>query len=202
MTKPRSPGTKLLFVLLLLPVTGYALFWIFLVSLASFTEGWHPSWFGEAPATQVIVIAAGNSPEGGAAELVPYATAAAYVYAHPGSTLLVPIGRLNDVKEQLKASLKIPSIDLEIKPLSDGNEEITLEFMDRTDDSHGVRYKATRDAVELRSSRYAGDRDGIGILLMAMGLTVLLHLVVIGYFAFRAIYEWSRQRAEGRPLVR
>jgi len=196
MTKPRSPGTKLLIVLLLLPVTGYAVFWISLVSLASFIEGWHPSWFGEAPGTQVIVIAAGNPPEGGAVELVPYETAAAYVYAHRGSTFFVPIGQLNEVKEQLKARLKIPWITLEIKPLSDGNEEITLEYMDRTDDSHGVRYKATRDAVELRSSRYAGDRDGMGILLMAMGLTVLIHLVVIGYFAFRALYEWRYKRAE------
>ena len=128
--------------------------------------------------------------------MVPYATAAAYVYAHPGSTFLVPIGRLDEVKEQLKASLKIPWITLEIKPLPDSGEEITLEYMDRTDDSHGVRYKATRDAVELRSSRYAGDRGGMGILLTAMGLTVLIHLVVIGYFAFRALYQWRHKRAE------
>jgi hypothetical protein len=196
MTKPRSPGTKLLFVLLLLPVTGYAVFWISLVSLASFFEGWHPSWLGEAPGTQVVVMAAGSPLEGGVVKLVPYATATAYVSAHPGSTFLIPIERVNEVKEQLTASLKIPSITLEVKPLRDGREEITLEYMDRADDSYGIRYKATRNAVELRSSRYAGDRDGIGVLLIAMGLTVLLHLMVIGYFAFRALYEWRRKRAE------
>lgn len=94
------------------------------------------------------------------------------------------------VRERLESELKVSWSTFEIKPLAAGQEEVTLFFMDRADDSHGSRYKAGKDGVQLESYRYIGDRSGIGVVLFAMFVTFVIHALVLGGLLIRAIYAW------------
>lgn len=133
-----------------------------------------------------------NSPEGFYAELIPLSSARNYPSAHPGSTFLIPIDRQNQIQEQLKTNLKLSWTTFEIKRLSEGQEQITLYFMDRADDSHGSRYRASKERVQLESYRYVADRGGVGIVLLAILVTLSVSVFVLGYFVVRAIYLWRK----------
>jgi hypothetical protein len=66
--------------------------------------------------------------------------------------------------------------------------------MDRTDDSHGSRYRATKDSVQLEGYRYVSDRGGMGIMLLAMLVTLALDIFVVGFFVVRVIYRRRKNR--------
>ena len=100
---------------------------------------------------------------------MPLSSTAHYVSAHPGSTFLIPIDRQAQVKPLLENNLKLSWNSFEIKQLADGGEEISFYFMDRTDDSHGSRYKASKDRVQLESYRYVSDRGGGAVILLRHG---------------------------------
>jgi hypothetical protein len=191
MSTVRSPWTWLLIAIFSLPIGSYVVFRISLYAIAELAEGWHPAWFGESSNAEIIVLVPDNSPEG-SAELIPLSSARDYLCAHPGSTFLIPIDRQTLVQERLKTKLKLSWTTFEIRRLSDSQEQITLYFMDRTDDSHGSRYRATKDGVQLERYRYVSDRGGIGIVLMAMMVTLCLDVLVLGCFVVRAIYVRRR----------
>ncbi len=196
MSASASRWIRVLVAILVLPISVYFVFWISLFALAELVEGWHPAWFGDTSYADVIVFLPGASPEDFAVELVPLSSTAQYVSAHPGSTFLIPIDRQAQVKQFLEKNLKLSWNSFEIRQLADGGQEISFYFMDRTDDSHGSRYKASKDHVQLESHRYASDRGGIGVLLLAMVVTVGLHILALGYFVARAIYRRRKRRVD------
>jgi hypothetical protein len=65
--------------------------------------------------------------------------------------------------------------------------------MDRTDDSHGSRYQASKDRVLLESYRYVSDRGGGAVVLLAMLVTGAVHVLALGYFVTRAICRRRRK---------
>jgi hypothetical protein len=123
---------------------------------------------------------------------VPLSSTAHYVSAHPGSTFLIPIDRQAQVKSLLENNLKLSWNSFEIKQLADGGEEISFYFMDRTDDSHGSRYKASKDRVQLESYRYVSDRGGGAVILLAMVISTAVHVLALG-FVTRGIYRRRRK---------
>ncbi len=193
--KLSSPWTHLLIAVLVTPVTGVAVFWLSLYAIATLADSWQPVWLGDSSNAQIVVLTSDHSPGGLSAELIPLSNRAEYRSAHPGCTFLIPIDQKEKVQEQLKADLKLSWFTFDVKPISDGKEEITLYFMDRTDDSHGSRYKASHDSVQLESYRYAADRGAIGVLLYAMILTFGIHVLALGFLLVRAIYLWRKRRA-------
>jgi hypothetical protein len=194
MSTVRSSWPWLLIAFFALPISSYVVFRISLYAIAELAAGWHPAWFEDSSYADIIVLVPDNSPDGFSAELIPLSYAANYPSAHPGSTFLIPIDRQNLVQERLKTNLKLSWTTFEIKTLSDSQEQITLYFMDRTDDSHGSRYRATKDSVQLESYRYASDRGGIGIVLLAMMVTAAVDILVVGSFIVRAIYIRRKHR--------
>jgi len=191
--KPRSPWMPLLIAVLISPVTGVVVYWLSLYAIATLADSWQPVWLGDSSYSQIIVLTSDHS-TGHAAELIPVYNAANYAAVRPGSSFLIPVDRKEEIQAQLKADLKLSSLTFDVKPLPDGQEEITLSFMDRTDDSYGSRYRASKDRVQLESYRYASDRGAIGVLLYAMILTVGIHMLVFGVLLVRAIYLWWRRR--------
>lgn len=196
MSASASRWIRLLVAILILPVSVYFVFWISLFALADLVEGWHPAWLGDSSYADVIVFLPGASPEDFTVELVPLSSTAQYVSAHPGSTFLIPMDRQSQVKEFLEKNLKLSWNSFEIKQLPNSGQEISFYFMDRTDDSHGSRYKASKDRVQLESHRYVSDRGGVGILLLAMVLTAGVHILALGYFVARAIYRRRKRRVD------
>jgi hypothetical protein len=184
----------LLIALVALPIGSYIVFWASLYAIAGLSEGWHPAWFGDSSYAEIIVLVPDNSLDGFSSELIPVSSSREYLSSHPGSTFLIPVNRQDLVRERLKNNLKLSWTTFEIKRLSDGQEEITLYFMDRADDSHGSRYRATKDTVQLESYRYVSDRGGIGIVLMAMLVTLAFIIFVLGCFVARAIYIRRKSR--------
>jgi hypothetical protein len=195
--KSGSAWTQLLIGVLVTPFSAVALFWGSSYGIAALSEGWHPVWFGDSSSAQVLVLNPDRSPDGFSVESTPVSLLAGYRAQNPGCTFLIPLDRKDEVQKRLETDLKLPTSTLEIKRLSAGEEEITLSFMDRADDSHGSRYKASKDGVQLESYRYAGDRDGIGIVLFAMFITFVIHVVGLGVLLGRAIFWWRRSRRVG-----
>ena len=184
----------LLIALIVLPIGSYIVFWVSLYAIAELSEGWHPAWFGDGSYAEIIALVPDNSPEGFSAKLIPFSSSGDYLSSHPGCTFLIPSERESQVRERLKNDLKVSWTTFEIKSLPEGQEEITLYFMDRTDDSHGSRYRATKERVQLESYRYVSDRGGIGIVLMAMLVTAAVDTLVLAYFVVRAILLRGRNR--------
>jgi hypothetical protein len=191
--KLSSPWTHLLIAVLIAPVTGVVVYWLSLYAIATWADSWQPVWLGDSSYAQIIVFSSDRS-TGRSAEMIPVSNAANYAAADPGATFLIPVDRTEQIQEQLKADLKLSWLTFDVKPLADGQQEITIYFMDRTDDSYGSRYKASKDRVQLESYRYAADRGAIGVLFYAMVLTVGIHMLVLGFLLLRAIYVWRRQR--------
>ena len=192
--KSGSAWTHLLIAVLITPFSALALFWGASYVIAELDEGWHPVWFGDSSNAQIIVLNPDQSADGFTIELIPVSLVANYRAAHPVCTFLIPLDRKDQVQKRLETDLKVSWSTFEIKPISEAQEEITLFFMDRADDSHGARYKARKDTVELESYRYVADRGGIGIVLFAMFITFAVHVLVLGVLLGRAIYLWRRSR--------
>jgi hypothetical protein len=169
------------------PISAYGVFWVSLYALAELSEGWHPAWFGDSSHAEIVVVVPDSSPEGFSAEMIPVASVAGYSASHPDATFLVSADRQNQLKKRLENDLHLSWNTFDIKEIADGQQEITLYFMDRTDDSHGSRYKASKNSVELESYRYISDRGGMGIVFMAMFVTAAVQVIVLGYFLIRAI---------------
>ena len=199
-SKLGSPWIHLLIAALVTPVTVYGIFRGSVYTIAQLDEGWHPAWWGNSSNAEIVVLNSDPSPEGFSVELIPVSTAATYAGEHRGSTFLIPIERKEQVQERLKNDLKLSWTTFEIDKVADGQEEITLYFMDRTDDSHGSRYKASKDGVQLESYRYVSDRGGVGIVLFAMFVTFFIHIFVLGFLLIRAVYIWRRKR-RGRRIA-
>jgi hypothetical protein len=66
--------------------------------------------------------------------------------------------------------------------------------MDRTDDSHGTRYEASKEGVRLIRYRFVGDRDAMGVVLAAMVLSFLLNGIALVCAAGWFIYQWRKGR--------
>jgi hypothetical protein len=190
----RSPWKWLLIAVVVLPIGSYIVFWVSLYTIAELFEGWHPAWFGDSSYAEIIVLVPDNSPDGFSAALIPVSSSRDYFASHPGCTFLIPSDRQVQVQERLKNDLKLSWTTFEVTRLSDGQEQITLYFMDRTDDSHGSRYRATKDSVRLERYRYVSDRGGMGIMLLAMLVTLALNVFVVGFFVVRAIYRRGKNR--------
>jgi hypothetical protein len=194
MSSMRSFSTWLLIAIFALPIGSYIVFRISLAAIAEFVEGWHDAAFGDSSYADIIVFIPDHSYDGFSAELIPFSSVGNYPSAHPDSTFLIPTNRQNLVQERLKTNLKLSWTTFEIKMLSESQEEITLYFMDRTDDSHGSRYRATKDTVQLEKYRYVSDRGGIGIVFLAMMVTLAVDILVLGCFIARAIHIWRQHR--------
>jgi hypothetical protein len=192
MSTSRAPWIWLLVALLFLPFGSYVVFEISLYTIADWVEGWHSAGSAESSNAEIIVLVpekvSDNSPEGFSAELIPLSYARDYPSEHPGATFFIPIDRQNQIKERLQTTQKLSWTTFEIKNLSDSQEQITLDFMDRTDDTHGSRYKAAKGNVQLESYRYVSDRGGIGIVFLAMLVTLCLDVLVVGSVVGRAIH--------------
>lgn len=192
--KSGSAWTQLLIGVLVTPFSAFALFWGSSYGIATLSEGWHPVWFGDSSSAQVLVLNPDRSPDGFSVQLTPVSILAGYRARNSGCTFLIPLDRKDEVQKRLETDLKLPTSTLEIERISEGEEEITLSFTDRADDSHGSRYRARKDGVQLESYRYAGDRDGIGIVLFVMLITFVTHVVGLGILFGRGIYWWRRSR--------
>jgi hypothetical protein len=171
------------------PISGYVVFWLAFYGLAELTEGWHPAWFGDSSHAEVVVVLPDSSPEGFSAELIPLASVTDYSASHREATFLIPGDKQNQLKKRLQDDHKLSWNTFDIKQISDRQQEITLYFMDRTDDSQGSRYKATKNNVQLESYRYISDRGGMGIVLFAVLFSAGIHVVVLGYFLVRAVRQ-------------
>ena len=205
---------RLLVALILFPVSFSVVFWASTFLLAQWDEAWRPAWMGNGAGAEAIVILPADTPPGFSAELVPFSLAKDFAANHPGATFLIPrseqgaeqqsTGQQNmgqqgpqqdmlrekEVEEQLRP--KLASLSLDVKQLPSGAQQISIEDMDRTDDTHGTRYEASKDGVRLIRYRFVGDRDAMGVLLAAMGLSFLLNLVALVCVAGWFIYRWRK----------
>jgi len=188
MSTSRSLWIWLLVTILFLPIGSYIVFRVSLYAIAEWAEGWHSATSAESSNAEIIVLIPDNSLEGFSAELIPLSSARDYPSEHPGSTFLIPMGRQNLIKDRLQTSQNLSWTTFDINQRSDSQEQITLDFMDRTDDTHGSRYIATKDGVQLESCRYVSDRGGIGILFLAMVVTLGFDVLVLGFVVARVIY--------------
>jgi len=189
MKTSNSRWIHLLIAIAVSPISAYVVFWVAFYGLAELSEGWHPAWFGDSSNAEVIVVLPDSSPEGFSPELIPVASVADYIASHREATFLVPGDKQSQLKKRLEDDHKLSWNTFEIKQISEGQQEITLYFMDRTDDSHGSRYKASKNSVQLESYRYISDRGGMGVVLVAMLLSAGIHMFVLGYFVVRAVWQ-------------
>jgi hypothetical protein len=199
---------RLLVTLILFPVGFFVVFWASTFLLAQWDEAWRPAWMGDGVGAQAIVILPADTPPGFSAELVPFSMAKDFAANHPGATFLIPRSeqgaeqqstdehlqqdalRQKEVEDQLR--LKLASLSLDVKQVPGGAQQISIEDMDRTDDTHGTRYEASKDGVRLIRYRFVGDRDAMGVLLAAMVLSFLLNLVALVCVAGWFIYRWRK----------
>jgi len=188
MSTSRSLWIWLLIAILVLPLGSYVVFRISLYAIAEWAEGWHSAKSAESSNAEIIVLTPSDSRGDFSAELIPLSYARDYPSEHPGSTFLIPTDRKDLIKERLQSTQKLSWTTFEINQRSDSQEQITLDFMDRTDDTHGSRYTATKDGVQLESYRYVSDRGGIGIVLLAMIVTLGFDVLVLGSVVGRVIY--------------
>lgn len=193
MTRTNLRWMHFLIAIAVSPISAYGVFWISLYALAELSEGWHPAWFGDSSNAQIVVVVPDSSPEGFSVEMIPVSSVGGYTSSHREATFLVSADRQNQLKKRLENDLHLSWNTFEIKQIADGQQEITLYFMDRTDDSHGSRYKASKNSVQLESYRYISDRGGIGIVLMAMLASAAVQVIILGYFLIRAIRDPQRR---------
>jgi hypothetical protein len=184
---------RLLAILLLFPVSVFVFFWISCFFLAQWDEAWRPAWLGDGAGAEAIVILPADLPAGFSADLIPFSQANDFAHAHPDSTFLIPLDRQKEVEEQLKSRLKLASLLIEAAQLPNGSERISIEDMDRADDSHGTRYDASKSSVRLTAYRFVGDRDAIGVMLGAMALSALLNVIALLCAVAWLIYRWRKQ---------
>jgi hypothetical protein len=152
---------RLLVALILFPVGFFVVFWSSTFLLAQWDEAWRPAWMGDGVGAEAIVILPADGPPGFSAELVPFSMVKDFAARHPESTFLIPPSqqgtdqqganqhgqqrdtlRQKEVEEQLRP--KLASLSLDVKQLPGGAQQISIEDMDRTDDSHGTRYGRPR----------------------------------------------------------
>jgi hypothetical protein len=204
---------RLLVALILFPVGFFVVFWSSTFLLAQWDEAWRPAWMGDGVGAEVIVILPADGPPGFSAELVPFSMAKDFAARHPGATFLIPRSqqgagqqstgqqsqqqgqpqdalRQKEVEEQLRP--KLASLSLDVKQLPGGAQQISIEDMDRTDDTHGTRYEASKDGVRLLRYRFVGDRDAMGVVLAAMVLSFLLNGIALVSVAGWFIYRWRK----------
>jgi hypothetical protein len=209
---------RLLVTLILLPVSFFVVFWASAFLLAQWDEAWRPAWMGDGAGAEAIVILPADAPPGFSAELVPFSMAKDFVATHPGATFLIPrseqsadqqstgqqMGQQNreqqggpqgalrqkEVEEQLRS--KLAQLSLDVKQLPSRAQQISIEDMDRTDDTHGTRYEASKDGVRLIRYRFVGDRDAMGVVLAAMVLSVLLNGIALVCVGGWFIYRWHK----------
>jgi hypothetical protein len=156
---------RLLVALILFPVSFFVVFWSSTFLLAQWDEAWRPAWLGDGAGAEAIVIMPADTPPGFSAEVVPFSMAKDFVARHPGATFLIPRSEQStnqqstgqqstdqqarqhdtlqqkEVEEQLRS--KLASLSLDVKQLPGGPQQISIEDMDRTDDTHGTRYEAS-----------------------------------------------------------
>jgi hypothetical protein len=200
---------RLLVTLILLPVSFFVVFWASAFLLAQWDEAWHPAWLGDGAGAEAIVILPADAPPGFSAELVPFSMAKDFVATHPGATFLIPRSEQNadqqarqhdtlqqkEVEEQLRS--KLASLSLDVKQLPSGAQQISIEDMDRTDDTHGTRHEASKDGVRLIRYRFVGDRDAMGVVLGAMVLSFLLNAIALVCVGGWFIYRWRKGSQHG-----
>jgi hypothetical protein len=192
----------LVIALVVSPISGYLIFWISLVAGAQFSEGWQPAWLGDTSYAEILAYTRDNSGEGFSVEFTNLASAPNYTSTHPRSTFLIPIEQQKQIQKRLEDDLKLHWDTFEIKKISDDQEEITFFYMDRTDDSRGSRYKASKDSVQLESYRYISDRGGIGIVMLAMVITLTVHVLLFGFLLIRAILSTRKKsQLKETPMV-
>jgi hypothetical protein len=218
---------RLLVALILFPVGFFVVFWSSTFVLAQWDEAWRPAWLGDGAGAEAIVILPADTPPGFSVELVPFSMAKDFAASHPGSTFLIPRSeqsadqqstgqpntgqpnmgqqgpqqdtlRQKEVEEQLR--LKLAWLSLDVEQLPGGAQQISIEDMDRTDDTHGTRYEASKDGVRLIRYRFVGDRDAMGVVLAAMVLSVLLNLIALVCAGGWFIYRW-RKGSRGGVVV-
>ena len=196
----RSRWMHLVIALVVSPISGYLIFWISLVVGAHISEGWQPAWLGDTSYAEILAYIPDNSGEGFSVEFTNLASAPNYTSTHPGSTFLIPVEQQKQIQKRLEDDLKLHWDTFEIKKISDDQEEITFFYMDRTDDSRGSRYKASKDSVQLESYRYISDRGAWGVIGLAMAITLAVHVLLFGFLLVRAIlYTRKKSRLKELP---
>lgn len=85
--------------------------------------------------------------------------------------------RQKEVEEQLRS--KLAWLSLDVMQLTGGAQQISIEDMNRADDTHGTRYEASKEGVRLIRYRYVGDRDAMGVVLTAIALSFLLNVIAL-----------------------
>jgi hypothetical protein len=181
---------------------------VFGLALSFWDEAWRTAWMGDGAGAEAIVILPADGPPGFSAELVPFSMVKDFAARHAGATFLVPRSqqgtgqqsqqqgqpqdalRQKEVEEQLRP--KLASLSLDVKQLPSGAQQISIEDMDRTDDSHGTRYEASKDGVRLIRYRFAGNRDAMGVVLAAMVLSFLLNVFALVCVGGWFIYQWRK----------
>jgi hypothetical protein len=195
---------RLLVALILFPIGFFVVFWSSTFLLAQWDEAWRPAWMGAGVGAEAIVILPADGPPGFSAELVPFSMVKDFAARHSGATFLIPRSqqggdqqgqpqdalRQKEVEDQLRP--KLASLSLDVKQLPGGTQQISIEDMDRTDDSHGTRYEATKDGVRLIRYRFVGDRDAMGVMLAAMVLSFLVNVIALVCVAGWFIYQWRK----------
>ena len=200
---------RLLVTLILLPVSFFVVFWTSTFLLAHWDEAWRPAWLGDGAGAEAIVILPADAPLGFSAELVPFSMAKDFVANHPGATFLIPRSeqgtdqqaqqqdtlQQKEVEEQLRS--KLAWLSLDVTQLPGGAQQISIEDMNRADDTHGTRYLASKDGVRLIRYRYVGDRDAMGVVLAAVALSFLLNLIALVCVCGWFIYRWRKGSQPG-----
>ena len=184
---------RLLAVLLVLPISLYGTFWAFTLLLTWWDEAWRPAWIGDGRGAEAIAILPTGTAGGFSAELIPFSFAKTFASKHTQCTFLIPVDRRNEVLNELKTKQGLPWLSLQVTQLTEGKQEVLIEDMDRTDDTHGTRYEASRADVILRSSRFIGDRDAMGVLLVAMALSAIVNFTALAVLAGLAIHRWRKR---------
>jgi hypothetical protein len=87
-----------------------------------------------------------------------------------------PPGHEQGISVQLENS--VAWVRLEVKDLLEDRQMITLEDMNRADDTHGTQYDAMHTEVRVKYVRFIGDRKLMGAVLNAALLTALLHITL------------------------
>jgi hypothetical protein len=106
-----------------------------------------------------------------------------FVRDHPNCTFLIPRGHEQEISAQLEHN--VAWVRLEVKDLSEGRQRITLEDMNRADDTYGTQYEATHNEVRVKYVRFVGDREIMGAVLNAALLTALVHIIALSCLAIR-----------------
>jgi len=186
-----SVGKRFLLAFFLIPISLYTVFWLTLRIVAGLDEMWLPAWIGNQAGAEVVAILPETAPDTYSASVVPLWEMQRFVAEHPNCTFSIPRGHENGLVDQLKRKPKFTVLNFKVQQLADSKQEVTLEDMDPTDDTHGTQYEVVGDQVRLKYYRLIGDRDFMGCMLVAGALTIAIHLIAGGYLAYRLIWRRS-----------